>query len=309
MGKLTFPGGIHPNEGKKLTMDKPVVEYLPKGDCVYPLSQHIGAPAVPIVKKGDRVLAGQKIAEAAGFVSANIHASISGTVKVIEPRMTSSGSKVNSIVIENDGLFESVDYSQNKMDLETLYRDDVRNIIKEAGIVGMGGAGFPANVKLTPKNEDEIDYIIVNGAECEPYLTSDYRRMIEEPEKLIHGLEICINLFDNAKGIIAIEDNKPEAIKLLRELTKDKVSCGKQNRKVKDLLERANVQSPVTVEMRDGTAEITLEIVAAFGARIPAVAEKVQENVKSAVQNMTNVTVSRVDLVIAGLAPAAEPQA
>lgn len=221
MGKLTFPGGIHPNEGKKLTMDKPVVEYLPKGDCVYPLSQHIGAPAVPIVKKGDRVLAGQKIAEAAGFVSANIHASISGTVKVIEPRMTSSGSKVNSIVIENDGLFESVDYSQNKMDLETLYRDDVRNIIKEAGIVGMGGAGFPANVKLTPKNEDEIDYIIVNGAECEPYLTSDYRRMIEEPEKLIHGLEICINLFDNAKGIIAIEDNKPEAIKLLRELTKD----------------------------------------------------------------------------------------
>ena len=188
MGKLTFPGGIHPNEGKKLTMDKPVVEYLPKGDCVYPLSQHIGAPAVPIVKKGDRVLAGQKIAEAAGFVSANIHASISGTVKVIEPRMTSSGSKVNSIVIENDGLFESVDYSQNKMDLETLYRDDVRNIIKEAGIVGMGGAGFPANVKLTPKNEDEIDYIIVNGAECEPYLTSDYRRMIEEPEKLIHGL-------------------------------------------------------------------------------------------------------------------------
>lgn len=221
MGKLTFPGGIHPNEGKKLTMDKPVVEYLPKGDCVYPLSQHIGAPAVPIVKKGDRVLAGQKIAEAAGFVSANIHASISGTVKVIEPRMTSSGSKVNSIVIENDGLFESVDYSQNKMELETLYRDDVRNIIKEAGIVGMGGAGFPANVKLTPKNEDEIDYIIVNGAECEPYLTSDYRRMIEEPEKLIHGLEICINLFDNAKGIIAIEDNKPEAIKLLRELTKD----------------------------------------------------------------------------------------
>ena len=221
MGKLTFPGGIHPNEGKKLTMDKPVVEYLPKGDCVYPLSQHIGAPAVPIVKKGDRVLAGQKIAEAAGFVSANIHASISGTVKVIEPRMTSSGSKVNSIVIENDGLFESVDYSQNKMDLETLYRDDVRNIIKEAGIVGMGGAGFPANVKLTPKNEEEIDYIIVNGAECEPYLTSDYRRMIEEPEKLIHGLEICINLFDNAKGIIAIEDNKPEAIKLLRELTKD----------------------------------------------------------------------------------------
>ena len=212
MGLLTFSGGIHPYEGKDLTKDKPVREYLPKGECVYPLSQHIGAPAVPIVKRGDRVLVGQKIAEAGGFVSANIHSSISGTVKMIEPRMTSGGNKVNSIVIENDGLFETVDFSENVRDLSTLYREDIKDMIKEAGIVGMGGAGFPSHVKLSPRNEDDIEYIIVNGAECEPYLTSDYRRMLEETDKLILGLQICVNLFDKAKGIIAIEDNKPEAL-------------------------------------------------------------------------------------------------
>lgn len=221
MGLLTFWGGIHPYDGKELSMDAQVREYLPKGDCVYPLSQHIGAPATPLVKKGDKVLVGQKIAEASGFVSANIHSSISGTVKAIEPRYVPGGNKVESIVVENDGLFQEIDFSENIKDLTTLYRDDVKDIIKEAGIVGMGGAGFPAHVKLSPKNEDDIDFIIVNGAECEPYLTSDYRRMMEEADKIILGLEICLNLFDNAKGIIAIEDNKPEAIKLLSEKVKD----------------------------------------------------------------------------------------
>lgn len=221
MGLLTFSGGIHPYDGKDLSKDKAICDYLPKGDAVYPLSQHIGAPAVPVVKKGDYVLVGQKIAEANGFVSANIHSGISGTVKSIEPRMTVGGTKVNSIVIENDGLFEEVDFEQNIKPLEQLYREDVKDAIKEAGIVGMGGAGFPTHVKLSPKNEDAIDTIIVNGAECEPYLTSDYRRMLEVPEKIVTGLQIVINLFDHAKGIIAIEDNKPDAIKKLRELTKD----------------------------------------------------------------------------------------
>ena len=221
MGLLTFSGGIHPYDGKDLSKDKAICDYLPKGDAVYPLSQHIGAPAVPLVKKGDRVLAGQKIAEAGGFVSANIHSGVSGTVKAIEPRMTVNGVKVNSIIIENDGLFEEVDFKQNIRPLDQMYREDVKEAIKEAGIVGMGGAGFPTHVKLSPKNEDAIDTIIVNGAECEPYLTSDYRRMIEVPEKIITGLQIVINLFDNAKGIIAVEDNKPDAIKRLTELAKD----------------------------------------------------------------------------------------
>ena len=221
MGLLTFKGGVHPYDGKDLTMNKEIIQYLPKGELVFPLSQHIGAPAKPLVKKGDRVLAGQKIAEAAGFISANIHASVSGTVKVIEKRLTAGGNYVESIVIENDGLYETIDYSANVKPLEEMYREDVIEEIQEAGIVGMGGAGFPTNVKLCPKNEDEIEYIIVNGAECEPYLTSDYRRMIEEPEKIVTGLKIIIHLFKNAKGIIAIEANKKEAIKRLKELTQD----------------------------------------------------------------------------------------
>ncbi len=221
MARFSFMGGIHPNDGKKLTMDKEVTEYFPKGEMVYPLNQHIGAPAKPVVKKGDRVVAGQLIAEAGGFVSANIHSAASGTVKAIEQRLTPAGGKCESIVIENDEEFEEVDFSKKIRDLETLYREDVIDIIKDAGIVGMGGAGFPTHVKLSPKNEADIDTIIVNGAECEPYLTSDYRRMIEEPEKVIVGLKIIINLFDHATGIIAIEDNKPEAYKKLKELTKD----------------------------------------------------------------------------------------
>ena len=192
MGLLTFDGGIHPFDGKNMSKNKAICDYLPKGDCVYPLSQHIGAPAKPLVKKGDRVLVGQKIAEAAGFVSANIHSGVSGTVKCIEARMTVGGTKVESIVIENDGQFEEIDFSKNVKPLEKMYRDDVKDAIKEAGIVGMGGAGFPTHVKLSPKNEDAIDTIIVNGAECEPYLTSDYRRMIEEPEKIVQACRLLL---------------------------------------------------------------------------------------------------------------------
>lgn len=221
MGLLTFKGGIHPYEGKELTMDKPIEVYLPKGDMVYPLSQHIGAPAKPLVKKGDRVLAGQKIAEAGGFVSAHIHATVSGTVKCIEPRLTSGGNKVNSIVVENDGAFESVEFHEIEKPLEEMSREEIIGAIQEAGIVGMGGAGFPTHVKLSPKNVEAIDYIIVNGSECEPYLTSDYRRMLEEPEKVVKGLEIVLQLFPNASGIIAVENNKPKAIQILKEKTAD----------------------------------------------------------------------------------------
>lgn len=233
MGLLTFKGGIHPYEGKELTMDKETEVYLPKGDMVYPLSQHIGAPAKPLVKKGDRVLTGQKIAEAGGFVSSPIHASVSGTVKVIEPRLTPGGTMVESIVIENDGQFETIDFSEQVKPWTEMSREEILKVIQEAGIVGMGGAGFPTHVKLSPKNPDAIDYIIVNGSECEPYLTSDYRRMLEEPDKLVQGLEIILSLFPNASGIIAIEDNKPKAISLLKEKLSDNTNIKVQVMKTK----------------------------------------------------------------------------
>ena len=220
MGSKTFKGGVHPYEGKELAKDQPITEVLPKGDLVYPLSQHIGAPATPVVAVGDKVQKGQKIAEAGGFVSSPISASASGTVKAIEPRRVAVGDMVNSIVIENDGAFTEVSYTVCD-DVTALSKEEIIEKVKEAGVVGMGGAGFPTHVKLSPKEPEKIEYIIANCAECEPYLTADYRRMLENPEELISGMKIILQLFDHAQGVFAIEDNKPDCIEKLTELVKD----------------------------------------------------------------------------------------
>ena len=215
MATLTFKGGVHPYDGKDLSKDKSIVPYLPKGDLIYPLSQHIGAPASPVVAKGDRVLVGQKIAEAGGFVSSPIYASVSGVVKAIEPHFVSTGAKVNSIVVENDGLYEEAPGLSIKP-FDQMTKEDILGVIRESGVVGMGGAGFPTHVKLSPKDPDKIDYVLVNCAECEPYLTSDYRIMMERPEKVVGGLKVVLELFGSAQGCICIEDNKPEAIKIMQ---------------------------------------------------------------------------------------------
>ncbi len=217
---FTFHGGIHPYDGKDISKDKPIVDYSPKGLMVYPLSQHIGAPAEPVVEIGEHVLVGQLIAKETGFVSSPIYSSVSGTVKAIEPRRIITGDHVKSIVIENDGAYDEVEFTPNP-DYTKLSRDEIVSLIQKAGIVGMGGAGFPTHVKVSPKEPDKIEYIIANCAECEPYLTSDYRIMMETPEKLVEGLRIELSLFNNARGILAIEDNKPDCIKKLKELTKN----------------------------------------------------------------------------------------
>ena len=220
MAKPTFVGGVHPYGGKELTMDKPIKPVLPKGDLVYPLSQHIGAPAKPVVAVGDSVLTGQMIAEAGGFVSAPIYATVSGKVKAIEPRRLATGGMCQSIIIENDGKYDAVEMKPSKP-YEEMSAQDKIDAVRNAGIVGMGGAGFPTAVKFAPKEPEKIEYVIANCAECEPYLTSDYRRMIEDPEQLIGGLKIAVSIFPNARGILAVEDNKPEAIAKLEELTRD----------------------------------------------------------------------------------------
>ena len=218
MGLKTFKGGVHPYDGKELSKDKPIKDLLPQGEMVFPLSQHIGAPAVPCVNVGDMVLRGQKIADAGGFVSAPIFSSVSGTVKAIEPRRVATGDMVNSIIITSDGKFIETGF-EGCDDYESLSNEAIIKKIQDAGVVGMGGAGFPTHVKLSPKNPEKIEFIIANCAECEPYLTSDYRSMVEEPEKLINGMKIILKLFPNAKGLLGIEDNKSDVIKSLSELT------------------------------------------------------------------------------------------
>ncbi|WP_440284603.1 electron transport complex subunit RsxC [Eshraghiella crossota] len=220
MKRKTFKGGAHPYDGKKMSRECPIEILNPGDTLVYPLSQHIGAMAKPLVKAGDRVLVGQKIAEKGGFISANIHSSVSGTVKAIEKRLVATGGMVDSIIVENDGMYEEAApiFSGNP---DELSKDEIIKIIEEAGIVGMGGAGFPTNVKLSPKNADIIDSIIVNGAECEPYLTSDYRRMVEQTDKLVKGLKIVLKIFPDANGYFGIEDNKPEAIEALLKATEN----------------------------------------------------------------------------------------
>ena len=218
MPVLTFKGGIHTYDGKDLTKDKKIIDLLPSSpELVYPLSQHIGATAVPVVTVGERVLRAQMIAKANGFVSANVYASVSGTVKAIENRRNVQGIMTPSIVIENDDFYEQGPLIPVKPIAE-MTKEEVIEIIRQAGIVGMGGAGFPTHVKLSPKDPGKIHYVIANCAECEPYLTSDYRRMIEEPEKLVAGLKIILCLFEHAKGILAVEDNKPDCIRILKDL-------------------------------------------------------------------------------------------
>ena len=215
MGLLTFKGGIHPDDGKALSKDKPIVP-VRAGDMLYfSLFQHIGAPARPLVQKGDRVLRGQMIAEAGGFVSAPVYSSVSGTVTGMERMRMPAGNLADCIAVENDHQLEEMDYEPAEW--QKLSGEEILERIKKGGIVGMGGAGFPTHVKMSPKEPDKIDYILVNGAECEPYLTSDYRRMMEEPEKIAEGLRIILKLFPGAKGYICVEDNKRDCADLLRE--------------------------------------------------------------------------------------------
>lgn len=222
MKGLTFKKGIHPNYHKETTVGKRIELMLPNKELVFPMSQHIGTPCLPIVKKGDHVYMGQKIGDASGFVSVPIHSSVSGTVKVIETRMTYRGVRDNCVVIENDGLYEvSPEIEACIKPIDTnLTKETVIECIKEAGIVGMGGATFPTHVKLSTPADKRVEYIFVNGAECEPYLTSDHRVMLEQGEEVIKGLSILLHVFKEAQAVIGIEDNKIDAFNHMTELAK-----------------------------------------------------------------------------------------
>lgn len=220
MSKLTFKKGIHPDYHKSETQNKAIEVLMPLDELVFPMSQHIGTPAKPIVKKGDRVLVGQKIGEAGGFVSAPVHSSVSGVVKAVEERMTHRGTKDMCVVITQDELYEESEEMAQKArpDYESLTQEELVQLVQESGIVGMGGATFPAHVKLSVPKDKKVEFIIINGAECEPYLTSDHRVMLESSEEIIAGLKVLLSVFKGAKAIIGIEDNKMDAISKMTSL-------------------------------------------------------------------------------------------
>ena len=212
----TFKGGVHPKDRKAMSENARTVRLEAKGELTYLVNQHIGAPAKPVVSVGDRVLVGQTIAEAGGFVSAPVSASVSGTVKSVGMRMTRSGDEAFAIVVENDNEYEAVSGFGEYRDYTALSKEEIREIIRAAGIVGMGGAGFPTSVKLAVKDDSAIDHIICNGAECEPYITCDYRLMLEKSDDAVTGMKILLRLFENAVGVFGIENNKPLGIESLR---------------------------------------------------------------------------------------------
>ena len=249
----TFSGGVHPAGNKNLSAHKPTVPAAIPKRVVIPLSQHIGAPTKPLVVIGQEVKKGEKIGETTGFVSAPVHSSISGKVVALGSFPHSLGVNIPAVVIESDGKDEWVAGLKENSDYNLLSPDELKKIVQDAGIVGMGGATFPTHVKLTPPKEKPIDVVILNGAECEPYLTSDHRLMLERPKEIINGLKILMRILGVQKGYIGIENNKPDAIE-----TMTKAAAGSPEIKV----------WPVKVKYPQGAEKMLIKAIA--GRTVPA---------------------------------------
>ncbi len=222
MGAANFRGGVHPEYRKELTASLAITAASIPQKVVIPLHQHTGAPCEPLVKVGDPVKTGQKIGDSEAFVSAPVHASISGTVTAIEPCNHPLGRKVTAIIIESDGRDEWCSELEPVEKVDDLSPEEIRALIRSAGIVGLGGAAFPAHVKLSPPEGKAIDTVIINGAECEPYLTADHCLMLEKPDEIVFGLELIMKALGAGRGIIGIEDNKPDALRVMRQAVEGK---------------------------------------------------------------------------------------
>lgn len=223
MGLLTFQGGIHPPDKKELAKDSPITPAPVPQRVIIPLSQHVGAPCKPVVTIGQEIKKGQLLGEPTAFVSAPVHSSVAGKVVAIGDFPNAMGRMVTSIVIENDGSEEWTSLKDDP-DYMKLQPEVLKEKIKNAGIVGLGGAAFPSAVKLSPPKEKPIDTVIINGAECEPYLTADYRLMMERPFEVIEGLKILMKVLGVNKGFVGIENNKPDAIERMK-----KAAAGDRN--------------------------------------------------------------------------------
>lgn len=290
-------GGVHPPENK-LSAGKPI-EVLPlPGSVFIPVSQHIGAPAVPVVKRGDVVKAGQLIAKSSSFVSTNIHSSVSGTVKRVDFQADSSGYPKQGIFIdvEGDEWMEDIDRTPAlKKDVE----DDSATLIKkiqDAGIVGLGGATFPTHVKLVPPKGMKAEVLIINGVECEPYLTSDHRLMLEKPDEILVGVSILMKALQVEKAVIGIENNKPDAISLMTQKAKEYKGISVVALKVKYPQggEKQLIKAVTGREVPSGGLPVAVGAVVNNVGTAFAVYEAVQKN-KPLFERVVTVTGKKVD--------------
>jgi Na+-translocating ferredoxin:NAD+ oxidoreductase subunit C len=215
--RQTFRGGVHPEEHKQLTCNEPIRPLSPPSKVIVPLQQHLGAPAVATVKVGERVAEGQPLAEPQGFVSVPVHAPIAGEVTAIGPHPHPGGFEAESITIEKKDGDESPPWRLPgfRPDYASASAEELKNLIRDAGLVGMGGAAFPTHVKLSPPASKPIDTLIINGAECEPYLTCDHRVMVEDTEQVAHGIRILKQIMGVRRVLVGIEANKPDAVEVL----------------------------------------------------------------------------------------------
>ncbi len=291
--KNNFKGGVHPPEGKHYTETESIQDFGLPAKLYIPMSQHIGAPAKPLVAKGDTVLKGQLIGEAAGFISANIHASTSGTVSEIKTFVSTLGAKVQSVVIEPDG--EDTWVERNERKWNDLSKDEMITIVKSHGIVGMGGATFPTHVKLNPPPETVIDHLIINAVECEPYLTADHRLMLAYADNILEGVKIIMKILGVDKTIIGVEANKMDAIKVLS----DKVD-GKSIRvvplevKYPQGAEKQLIEAATGREVPSGALPSAAKVVVMNVGTVNAVYEAIVED-KPLIERVTTVTGKTVE--------------
>lgn len=257
----TFKGGVHPADEKHLTENSAFEIFPSPSEIILPLNQHIGAKSNAIVKKGDIVKRGQLVAEPGGFVSAPIHSSINGVVASVGKEPTASGFPSEAIIIkanqENEELY------MTPLNINSLSSEEIIERVKNAGIVGQGGAAFPTSIKLTPPKDKKIDIIILNGCECEPYLTRDYRLILEKTESVVKGLNLIMKALKVEKGLIGIEDNKPEAVKKLKEVLKDnsEISLVELKTKYPQGAEKMLIKAAVNKEVPPGKLPLDIGVV------------------------------------------------
>lgn len=221
MSMKTFKGGIHPLYSKELTQSKPIVDLKDPPKVFIPLIQHVGTPCEAVVKTGDEVKTGTLVGSSEKFISAKIHSSISGKIKGVKKCAHPVLGMYNALIIENNGLKRTEAAAEPNRDIENITSDEITDLVKEAGLVGLGGAAFPTNVKLILPKGKSIDTFILNGAECEPFLTCDDRLMVEYPADILRGMFLIMKAVNVTNGIVAIEDNKPEAIKSISKILND----------------------------------------------------------------------------------------